>query len=577
MGIASVGLTYDLTRRTFGRAAGGAAGLVLATTPIAVAISRHNNPDALLILCCTAALWFIVRALDDGRTRWLVLSGVAIGLGFETKMAAALLVVPALAAAYLWVAPKGRRAALRQLLAGAGAMIAVGGAWPLLMALTPPGSRPWISGTSDNSILNLIFGYNGFGRLDGQAGGPQVLGGGPGGGGPGGGNGGPFGGQAGVGRLFNAALGGQAGWLLGFAVLGGVAIVVVSRLRRDDRRTGWIIATGGIFATTAIAFSFAQGIFHPYYVSQLAPFSAALVGAGAVQLVRAGRPMRVLAPLAVAAAVASELLVLHQLPGQFDWLKPVLIVGGVVAAAGLALQISGRARAIAIAAALGLFLIAPASWAVDTLGHATNGTFPAGGPADAALGGGFGGPGGGRRDGRLLRFGPGAGNRLPGGPGGGFGAPPGAGRLGGFGGPGGGPFGQGGQALASVARYTRGHGGGTIAVSSQSTAARQIIASGVDVAGIGGFSGRESQVSASWLADAVDAGRVRWVLADGGGRFGPGNDSRVGSRDVMTLVANTCTRIPASAYGSASPSTTQGTTGALYDCRGKSAALRAAA
>src|SRR3989440_5923827 len=55
MGVASVGLVYDLTRRRFGRAAGFVAGLVLALTPMTVAISRHNNPDAMLILCCVAA------------------------------------------------------------------------------------------------------------------------------------------------------------------------------------------------------------------------------------------------------------------------------------------------------------------------------------------------------------------------------------------------------------------------------------------------------------------------------------------------------------------------------------------
>src|SRR5207244_1267826 len=134
---ATVGLTYDLVRRRFGRGAGFAAGLVLALTPITVAISRHNNPDALLVLCCVAALWFVVRGLEDGRTRWLVLAGVCVGLGFEAKMGAALLVVPGLAAAWLWVAPRGRWASVRQLLAGGAAMTAVGLAWPVLMWLTP--------------------------------------------------------------------------------------------------------------------------------------------------------------------------------------------------------------------------------------------------------------------------------------------------------------------------------------------------------------------------------------------------------------------------------------------------------
>ncbi len=237
MGVASVGLTYDLGRRRFGRSAGFVAGLVLALTPMSVAISRHNNPDALLVLCCVAAVWFLVRGLEDGRTRWLVLSGVAIGLGFETKMAAALLVVPALAAAWLWVAPRGVGAAVRSLLAGGAAMIAVGVAWPLLMALTPASDRPWISGTSDNSIWSLILGYNGLGRLFGQDGGP-------GGGGPGGGfggNGGPFGGATGPLRLLNESLGGQAGWLLGFALVAGIGIAIASRLRRADPRTGWTL------------------------------------------------------------------------------------------------------------------------------------------------------------------------------------------------------------------------------------------------------------------------------------------------------------------------------------------------
>src|SRR3954449_2801764 len=122
MGLASGALVYDLTRRHFGRAAGFTAGLVLALTPITVAIFRYNNPDALLVLCCVAALWFLVRAFEDGRTRWIVLSGVAIGLGFETKMAAALIVVPAMAAAWLWIAPRGRLTAVKQLVAGGAAL-----------------------------------------------------------------------------------------------------------------------------------------------------------------------------------------------------------------------------------------------------------------------------------------------------------------------------------------------------------------------------------------------------------------------------------------------------------------------
>src|SRR5215218_6051635 len=358
MGIASVGLTYDLTRRPFGRAGGFVAGLALAVTPVAVAVFRHNNPDALLALCSVGALWAIVRALEDGRTRWLVLSGALIGLGFETKMGAALLVLPAFAAGYMWMAPRGYVAAIRQLLAGGAAMIVTGGAWPLLVALTPAADRPYISGTDDNSIWSLILGYNGLGRLAGQAGGPAGQ---AGGGGFGGGGNGLFGGQTGPFRLLNEALGGQAAWLLGFALVGGIGILVATRLRRSDARTGWLIATGGAFPTIGVAFSYASGIFHPYYVSLLAPFTAALAGGTAAELLRGGTIARIVAPAA--------------------------IVAGAATAATLATVADSWIRMAAVAAFMTAALAGPAIWSVQTIGHTTNGTFPAGGPATAGFGG----------------------------------------------------------------------------------------------------------------------------------------------------------------------------------------------
>ena len=170
-------LVYDLTRGASAGRPGSWPALALALTPITVAMSRHNNPDALLVLCCVAALWCLVRGAR-GRAHALGRAGGrCVGLGFEAKMAAALMVVPAIAAAWLWVAPRGRRAAVRQLLARRRRdggrrrrLAAADGAHPGLL-------RPWISGTSDNSIWSLILGYNGLGRLYGQSGGPGAAGG----------------------------------------------------------------------------------------------------------------------------------------------------------------------------------------------------------------------------------------------------------------------------------------------------------------------------------------------------------------------------------------------------------------
>lgn len=683
MGVATVGLTYDVARRVFGRFAGSVAGLALVLTPIAVAISRHNNPDALLILCSVGALWFLVRGLEDGRVRWMALAGLMIGLGFETKMAAALTIVPGIVAAWLWIAPNGRTKAVRELGIFSAVATVVGLAWPMLMWLTPSGSRPWISGTNDNSIWSLIFGYNGLGRLFGQDGGPatSATGNAGGMGGGGGGMGGVFGGDAGPFRLLNASLGGQAGWLIGTALVAGLGLLLLTRLRRTDARTGFLLAMGGAFLVTAVAFSRASGIFHPYYVSLLAPFVAALVGAGfgtvavgalgrgrrdgvaaasldsrgalrgttgrraavpvddddpahavATSSVADGIPpagvgprasfetivLRAMGPAMIAAGVATELVVIHNSAADVQWLVPVLIAGGIAASLALLVGHDGlgrfggrRVRSVVLASIAALLLAAPGAWAVQTLDHATSSTFPAGGPASSGMGMG-GGPGGGRggTGGMRGQGGPGAGGAPPALPGGTSGSatalPPGTtqapsaggttsggtgstsgatgsaaggttsgtatqGRSGGpGGGGGGGMFGGNSTELNAAVAYAAAQGGGTIAVSSQSSAASSILtgtsAANVSVAGIGGFSGSESAVSAEWLAQQVENGNIRWVLATssgmGGGPGGGASGGRVGATQIMALVQQVGTAVPS--------------VDGLYDLQGLASAIRAA-
>ena len=384
MGVAAAVFAYDLTRRVFGRAAGSAAAVTLVLTPITVAMSRHNNPDELLVLCCVAAMWCAVRALQEGRTKWLAWCGGLIGLGFEAKLSVALFVVPGIFIAYLWVTPAGRGHlhALRQLLWGGLVLAVVALAWPILVTLTPAADRPYISGTSDNSVWSLIVGYNGVGRVTGQSGGT------------GGGGGGFGGGGTGVFRLLDSSLGGQAGWLLGFALVAGVGILIATRLRRDDPRTGWTIAVGGAALISAFVFSVASGIFHPYYVSFLAPWSALLVGAGVGEALSGSRVGRTIGVLAIAGGAVTELVVLGNVDGSVSWAVPLVIVVGIIAVVAIGFGVSGRARAAVVGVALAALLAAPATWAADTLGHATSSTFPAGGPASASNGGGFGGAGG---------------------------------------------------------------------------------------------------------------------------------------------------------------------------------------
>jgi 4-amino-4-deoxy-L-arabinose transferase-like glycosyltransferase len=596
MGVASVGLLYDLTRRRWGRVAGTVAGLALALTPVIVAISRHNNPDAMLVLCSVGALWCFVRALEGGATKWLVAAAVCVGLGFEAKMGAALMVVPGMALAWLWVAPRGRLVAIRQLAIAGAALLAVALAWPVLVWLTPAANRPWISGTSDNSIWSLIWEYNGFGRLEGQTGGPASLG-----------TSGTFGGATGPLRLLNEALGGQAGWLLGAALAGGLGIAALSRLRRADARTGWIIAVGGAFATTAVAFSFAGGIFHPYYTSLLAPFAAALVGATVGQVLageredgRAAVLSRVVGAVAIGLGAVVELVVINNSASDLDWLVVPLVVVSVAAVLALlfADALAGRTgfratrvRLAVLVCAVTLLLVGPAIWSVDTLGHPTSGTFPAGGPESAMT---MGGPGGGGGPGGMTGApggtAPGAARTSSGtegqstnavgelfgesgessegfGAGGGTGGPP---SIGGGMSGGGGMFG--GEDLSSVLEYTEAHGGGTIAVDSQSGAATSIIEDGAEVAGIGGFSGKESSVSAEWLEERIESGAIAWIYTNGesgsvgglGGAGGTGGDTRTGSESAIDTVVKSCTKVDSSEYESSEGESAG--SGTLYQC-----------
>ena len=149
MGMASVVLVYDLVRRRFGRLGGFVAGLALALTPMTVAISRHNNPDALLVLTCVAAVWCAVRGLEGGRTRWLVARGRVRGARLRDQDGCRPGRGPG-DRRRLDVGRPGRPRAGSTRCASCsperGAMVLVGGAWPALVELTPASSRPWMAG-----------------------------------------------------------------------------------------------------------------------------------------------------------------------------------------------------------------------------------------------------------------------------------------------------------------------------------------------------------------------------------------------------------------------------------------------
>ena len=319
-------LLYAAVRRWFGPSAGLIAGAVLALTPAAALIFRFNNPDALLVLLMTAAGYAVQRALERDRTRWLVFAGLLLGFAFLTKMAQAFLVLPGFGVAYLWAGPARLRRRIWQLLAGLGGVIVGAGWWIAIAQLTPAADRPYFGGSTDNNILELALGYNGFGRLDGSETGSI---------GGGGGGGSSFGGATGVFRLFQSEFGGQVSWLIPAALISLGALLWISRRApRTSRVRAFALLWGGWLLVTGVVFSYMQGIIHPYYMVALAPAIGALVGVGAISLLQSGLSVSGRAVAAVGVLVtgiwAYELL--ERTPEWLPWLRWTVLLAGVLGA-----------------------------------------------------------------------------------------------------------------------------------------------------------------------------------------------------------------------------------------------------
>ena len=210
MGVGSVALLYGAVRRASGPIAGLLAGAMLALTPVAALMFRYNDPDALLVLLLVAVGYCTIRALDSSSGRWLALAGTALGFAFLTKMMEAFIVIPAIGLVVLVAAPGSLRTRIRNLLIGLTTTVISAGWFVALVAIWPAGSRPYIGGSTDNSLLQLAFADNGVGRGFGS---------GPGGGSP------MFGGGPGITRMFGMAVGSEISWLLPAALIGLIAML----------------------------------------------------------------------------------------------------------------------------------------------------------------------------------------------------------------------------------------------------------------------------------------------------------------------------------------------------------------
>ncbi|MDQ1294693.1 MAG: hypothetical protein QG608_2578 [Actinomycetota bacterium] len=586
--VLSVLVLFRLVRRWQGPAAGLLAAAFLATTPILAALAHSQISDGILILFLVLAADAGSRALESGRLQPLLLCALWIGLAFQTKMAQAWGIVPAIGLAYLFVAPGRLR--LRALRAGAAGLLCLAvSLWQvILFALTPVGSRPYADGSTDNSLLSMIFEYNLSSRFDTGSAGGAAGGGGPSdGGGPGGSSDWLY--------MLGDSIASQVGWVYPLAVAGLVLGLVGWRSQRRggtgraDAVRGTYLLWGLWLAVHAGAFSTGR-VAHEFYVVAVAPPLAALAAAGAVRLwklFRSESRTRWFAPGVLVVELAWTVYLCGHFSDFRPWLRPAVLAIGALALILLVLPSVLRGRAprwsLATGAALSVtgILLAPATWAASTADpdYVGSSRAPTAGPAGNGLGGrgqfpggrGDGLPTAGTRNGQTPPDGQGStdgqagttdgqsttdGQTGAGGQGSTGGQPGQNGQMpeggtppSGGGGPGGGMTDTSRvQPLVDYLNKQRNGEKYAAAVQGSSSAGSFILA-GLDVLPMGGFSGSIPFPSSDYLAELVEAGKVRFVVLGGGmGGPGPSGTGREATTDLQTWVTEQCTAVDSGEY-----------------------------
>ena len=342
-GTLTVLVLYRVLRKLAGPAAGLVAAAILAVSPATIALNRGNVSDTLMILLLVLGADSIVTAVSTGSWRPLLLAGAWVGLAFQAKMIEAWLILPALVACYLTAAPGGwlRRASR------CGAMvllsIAVSLSWMILVSIWPTGSRPYIDGSTTNSVFQQVFVYNGFGRLD-QATPDQLV------------NrtirlGLAIAPPPSWHRLLTGELGRDAAWLLTATVAALLAgLAARRRAPRSDLARAGLLLWGTWLVTLFAAFSAAADI-NTYYTAALSPAIASVLAIGTSQAWQnRGRVASWLVLAAAALATAGYAMWLLPVSGTGlpHWLRPVLI-GLTAAAAACVAAAAWRRRSVPLA------------------------------------------------------------------------------------------------------------------------------------------------------------------------------------------------------------------------------------
>ncbi|RII33260.1 glycosyltransferase family 39 protein [Clostridium chromiireducens] len=561
-GVISVYLIYYLVKRAYGTEAGLISAVCLAITPVFVAASRNNTIDNLLVVTLLFACIMLTFAAEKGRVKYLFMSLILVGIGFNIKMLEAYMIGPAFYITYLLSSTISFKRRIGNLVIGTVILFAVSLSWALIVDLVPSQNRPFIGSSTNNSVLELIIGHNGLERLG--LSGKSVRGGfgrdndgnnrgmdespqnndkgmhgvtptiknqkngnmqSPNGTGQSGIQG-SFGGQAqaGITRLFSKnSLSDQIVWFLPIALIGFVAGALKEKLRfkLDNKRKISLVLWFIWLAPEFIYFSYTTGLFHPYYLTMMAPPIAALTGIGVVamwELFKEGKCKSWLLPASLLAEGVTHLAMFSNFEANISGIARNIIIAGLIlcfSASGMLIILNiitiisrkkytdlnsnknVRIKKIVLGCGILGILTTPFLGASAAITHSVNSTIPCAGLellSNNKIGGFNAGRNNSSSNSKLINFL--INNRVD-------------------------------------EKYI-------IVVASSQSADNIIIQTGEPVMALGGFSGSDNIISLDQFKELVKNDEVRYVLTGGMGRGG--------SSEIMNWVTKNGTLVPQSQY-----------------------------
>lgn len=180
VGTLCVFILYILIKRYFGFIAGIMAALILAITPIYVAVSRTNDFQTILILFMLLSIMPAIKAAKTGNIKYLIVSVIIVGIAFNINRLESFIIIPAIYLTYIFSESEGEKRVIERYVCGITfitqerekvslkakikclilatiVLLVVSLSWSFLVDLVPINARPYVGDSTTNSEIELVL------------------------------------------------------------------------------------------------------------------------------------------------------------------------------------------------------------------------------------------------------------------------------------------------------------------------------------------------------------------------------------------------------------------------------------